>query len=100
MTAPAPQGERLHVSAGVAGADAHVIVSWPAGARSADVEEAIKAAAREAVLHARERIRSAPKPQRSEAAPCAVLSHGVDGWHCAVEGPHTEHRNAAGDVTW
>lgn len=31
---------------------------------------------------------------------CAVRSHGADGWHCAVEGPHDEHRNGAGDVTW
>jgi len=34
--------------------------------------------------------------------PCRSRSHGADGWHCAVEGPHGEgqHANAAGDVTW
>lgn len=31
---------------------------------------------------------------------CPVFSHGADGWHCAVDGEHQQHRNAAGDVTW
>jgi hypothetical protein len=35
-----------------------------------------------------------------EPAPCPVYSQGTDGWHCAVTGPHDEHRNAAGGVTW
>ena len=36
----------------------------------------------------------------SDMTPCRVYSHGDSGWHCAVTGPHDEHRNAAGDVTW
>lgn len=35
-----------------------------------------------------------------ELPPCRVYSHGADGWHCSVEGPHEQHHNAAGDVTW
>ena len=37
-----------------------------------------------------------------EPAPCRVYSHGTDGWHCAVQGPHGdgEHTNAAGDGRW
>ena len=35
------------------------------------------------------------------AGGCPVTSHGaVGGWHCAVEGPHHEHRNAAGTQSW
>jgi len=35
-----------------------------------------------------------------EPAPCPSRSNGTDGWHCAVQGPHDDHANAAGDATW
>jgi len=35
-----------------------------------------------------------------EPALCPVYSHGTDGWHCAIQGPHEQHRNAAGTETW
>lgn len=56
MTAvPPPPPNRLHTAATLAGSEAHLIVTWPAGASCADIEEAIKGAAREAIIGARQR---------------------------------------------
>lgn len=38
--------------------------------------------------------------ERHQPEPCRIYSDGADGWCCQLVGPHQQHRNAAGDLTW
>lgn len=60
VAGPAPQRPvtRLNVGARVAGAEVNVIATWPDGVDVADLEEAIKQAARAAITTARTRTRA------------------------------------------
>lgn len=49
---------RVHTAAARAGADVHLITNWMTDTPIADIEEAIKAAARQAIRDARERTQA------------------------------------------
>lgn len=39
-------------------------------------------------------------PESYVPAACTSRSHSPDGWHCAVEGEHIVHANAAQTSAW
>lgn len=53
--------DRLHAASSRAGAEVHLIVTWPDGTACNDIEEAVKAAARDAIAKARDRTGQRPR---------------------------------------